>query len=71
MKFYLDEKIFSELFEHVSDTTVICCDNQSGIHISNNPMLHNRSKHTDIVYYFIRDMVQQGAIRLQHIKMDE
>ena len=27
-------KLFSELFEHVLDATVILCDNQRGIHLS-------------------------------------
>ena len=46
-------KLFSELFGHVLDTTVILCDNQSGIRLSENPVFHNRSKHIDIKYYFI------------------
>ena len=64
-------KLFSELFEHVLDTTVIFCDNQSGIYLSENPVFHGCSKHIDIRYHFIRDMVQRGAIRLQHIRADE
>ena len=53
------------------DTTVIICDNQSGIRLSENPVFHDRSKHIDIRYHFIRDMVQRGAIRLDHIGIDE
>ena len=34
-------KLFSEFFGHVLDTTVILFDNQSGIHLSENPMFHN------------------------------
>eukprot|EP00253_Pinus_taeda_P032244 PITA_32244 len=34
-------------------------------------MFHDRSKHIDIMYLFIWDMVQWGAIRLQHIRTDE
>eukprot|EP00253_Pinus_taeda_P006448 PITA_06448 len=64
-------KLFSELFGHVLDTTMIFCDNQSGICLYGNPMFHNRSKHIDIRYHFIRDMVQWGAIRLHHIGIDE
>ena len=64
-------KLFSELFEHVLDTTVIYCDKQSGISLSENLVFHDRSKHIDIEYHFILDMVQHGAIRLQHIKIDE
>ena len=64
-------KLFSELFEHMLDTTMIFCDNQSGIHLSENPVFHDHSKHIDIKYHFIRDMVQWEAIRLQHVRTDE
>ena len=64
-------KIFSEMFEHVLDTTVIYCDNQSGIRLLENHVFHDRSKHIDIKYHFIRDMVQRGVIRLHHIGIDE
>ena len=53
------------------DTTVILCDSQSGIQLSENPVFHDRSKHIDIRYHFIRDMVQRGAVRLDHIGIDE
>ena len=64
-------KLFSELFGHVLDTTVILCDNQSGIRLSENPVFHDRSKHIDIRYHYIRDMVQRGAVRLDHIGTDD
>eukprot|EP00253_Pinus_taeda_P004684 PITA_04684 len=64
-------KLFSELFEHVLDTIVIFCDNQSGIRLLENPLFHDCFKNIDISYHFIWDMVQQGAIRLQHIRTDE
>eukprot|EP00253_Pinus_taeda_P021291 PITA_21291 len=41
-------KFFSELFEHVLDTIVIYCDNQSGIRLSENSMFHDHSNHIDI-----------------------
>ena len=64
-------KLFSELFGFTLDTTVILCDNQSGIRLSENPVFHDCSKHIDIRYHYIRDMLQRGAIRLQHIDTDE
>ena len=64
-------KLFSDLFEHVLDTTVIYCDNQSGICLFENNVFHDRSKHIDIRYHFVRDMVQRGAVRLHHIGTDE
>eukprot|EP00253_Pinus_taeda_P028507 PITA_28507 len=36
-----------------------------------NHVFHDRSKHIDIRYHFIQDMVQWGAIRLQHIRTNE
>ena len=63
--------IFSELFRHVLDTIVILCHNQSGIQLSENLVFHNRSKHIDIRYHFIQDVVQRGAVRLDHIETDE
>ena len=64
-------KLFSELFEHVLDTTVIYCANQSGIRLSKNLVFHHCSKNIDIKYHFIWDMVQRGAIRLHHIGTDD
>ena len=63
-------KLFSELFGHVLDTTVILCDNQSGICLSENTVFHDQSKHIDIRYHFVRDMVQRGIVRLGHIGTD-
>ena len=64
-------KLFSELFGHVLDITVILCDNQSGICHSENTVFHDQSKHIDIRYHFVRDMVQRGTVRLHHIGTDE
>jgi hypothetical protein len=34
-------------------------------------MFHERSKHIEIKYYFIRDKVQEGEVKLQYIPTDE
>ncbi|GKG11091.1 hypothetical protein Tco_0342491 [Tanacetum coccineum] len=39
----------------------------SAIAISNNPVLHSRTKHIDIKYHFIRDLVLKGDIELHFI----
>eukprot|EP00253_Pinus_taeda_P033940 PITA_33940 len=64
-------KLFSALFGFTLDTAVILCDNQNEICLSKNPVFHYRFKHIDIRYHYIRDMVQWGAIRLQHIGTNE
>ncbi|GJV48910.1 retrovirus-related pol polyprotein from transposon TNT 1-94 [Tanacetum coccineum] len=45
----------------------IFCDNTSAIAISNNPVLHSRTKHIDIRYHFIRDHILKGDIKLHFI----
>jgi hypothetical protein len=51
--------------------TLIHCDNQSCIKLSENPVFHDRSKHIEIRYHSIRDQVQRGAVQLQYIPTDD
>ncbi|GJS67651.1 retrovirus-related pol polyprotein from transposon TNT 1-94 [Tanacetum coccineum] len=48
----------------------IFCDNTSAIAISNNPLLHSRTKHTDIMYHFIRDHILKGDIELHFVPIE-
>ena len=50
---------------------MIYYDNQSCIQLSENPVFHDRSKHIEIRYHFIRDYVQREAVMLQYISTDE
>ena len=34
-------------------------------------MFHDKSKHIEIWYFYIWDMVQKGAIKLQYVSTDE
>ncbi|GJT21637.1 retrovirus-related pol polyprotein from transposon TNT 1-94 [Tanacetum coccineum] len=49
---------------------LIFCDNTSAIAISNNPVLHSRTKHIDIRYHFIRDHILKGDIELHFSPTD-
>ena len=51
-------------FDMDLDTTVILYDNQSCIKMIENLVFHEKSKHIEIRYFYIRDMVQKGAIKL-------
>jgi hypothetical protein len=46
-------KLLAGLFDQELDPTVIYCDNQSCIKLSENPVFHDRSKHIEIKYHFI------------------
>ena len=64
-------KLFSWLFECELDAIAVHCENQSGIRLSKNLVFHDRSKHIDIGYHFLRDCVQRGTIRLEYIQTNE
>ena len=34
-------------------------------------MFHDKSKHIEINYHYIRDMVQRGVVKLQYVVTDE
>jgi hypothetical protein len=50
-------KLLADLFDHEKDSTIIHCDNQSCVKLSENPVFHDKSKHIEIKYHYIRDMV--------------
>ena len=49
------------------DITVVYCDSQSAIHLSKNQMYHERTKHIDVRYHFLRKIISQGAIIVKKI----
>ena len=50
-------RLISGLFDMDLDTTVILCDNQSCIKMTENPVFHDKLKHIEIQYFYIRDMI--------------
>jgi hypothetical protein len=57
-------KLLVGLFRQRMEPTVIHCDNQSCIKLSENPVFHDRSKHIEIRYHHLRDCVQKGIVKL-------
>jgi hypothetical protein len=64
-------KLLVRLFGVEMRPTMIYCDNQSCIKLSENPVFHDMSKHIEIRYHFIWDHVQRGAFELQNVSTDE
>ena len=64
-------KILVGLFGRHMDPTVIYCDNQSCIKLSVNLVFHERSKHIDIQYHYLRYCVQRRIMSLEYILMEE
>ena len=47
------------------------CDSQSAIHLARNQVHHARSKHIDVRYHFVRDVIEEGSISLMKVHTNE
>jgi hypothetical protein len=45
----------------------LLCDNESAIRMADNPIEHNRTKHIDIRYHFLRDHQQKVDIKIAYV----
>ena len=46
----------------------IDCDSQSAIFLAKNPAHHSKTKHIDVQYHFVRDMIEDKKVLL--VKVD-
>ncbi|KAG2404035.1 Retrovirus-related Pol polyprotein from transposon TNT 1-94 Protease [Vigna angularis] len=61
-----------EAMHQMQDTpTVIHCDNKSAISLSKNPVFHGRSKHIDIRFHKIRELVAKKEVVIKYLPTDE
>lgn len=61
------QRMLSELKIQV-ERVRIHVDNQSAIKLASNPEFHKRSKHIDVRYHFIREIVEKGLIEINYVK---
>ena len=45
----------------------IDCDSQSAIFLANNRAYHSKTKHIDVQYHFVRDMVESKKVLLEKV----
>jgi hypothetical protein len=45
----------------------LLCDNESAIHMADNPVEHSRTNHIEIQYHFLRDHQQKGDIEIANV----
>ena len=45
-------------------------DNSSAIDISKNPVQHSKTKHIEIMYHFIRNLVERKIVCLEYIPIE-
>jgi len=50
---------------------MICCDNMSAIYLVKNQIYHARTKHIDVRFHFIQEILDESDIELQKIHTKE
>jgi hypothetical protein len=70
-----EAKFLKQLLEDMtcckSKPVQIGVDNRSAISLAKNPVHHNRSKHIDIKYHFVRLEVQNESVKLEYTASED
>lgn len=61
------QRFTEELGIELKSKVVLYCDNQSALKLIKNPEFHQRSKHIDIRYHYIRDEYFKGSFDPQYV----
>jgi hypothetical protein len=53
------------------DAPILFGDNQGALKIATNPISRGRTKHAQVKFYFLRDMIQKRVIQLKYCRTNE
>ncbi|KAJ1262218.1 hypothetical protein BS78_09G090000 [Paspalum vaginatum] len=64
-------RLLKEIIGQAVAAPILGIDNKSAIELAKNPVFHNRSKHIDIKFHFIRDCVERKLVILEQVGTDQ
>ena len=64
-------RLMEDLVDRSCSTSTIFIDNKSAIQLCKNPVFHDRSKHIEVRYHFIRECIEAGKISVDYVSTDE
>jgi hypothetical protein len=60
-------RLMADLLGTKETPVKLLMDNMSAIALSRNPVHHDRSKHIDTRYHFIRECIEEGRVEVEHV----
>ena len=51
----------------IQENIEVFCDNQNAIFLTKNPTYHARTKHIDVKYHFVREVIEGSDVLLKKI----
>ncbi|KAH7430142.1 hypothetical protein KP509_09G085600 [Ceratopteris richardii] len=60
------QAVIKELLPEYNIPIKMLCDNMSCIHLASNPKHSEKTKHVDLKYHYIHELVEQKRIQLAH-----
>jgi hypothetical protein len=53
-----------------NNSVIMHCDNQGAIKLVHNPVFHERTKHIEVRYHFMREVVEDGIVKIVYLSTD-
>jgi hypothetical protein len=60
-----------DMVEQRQGATTIFIEDRSAIHLCKNPVLHDKSKHIELRYHYIRECIEAGKISVDYVSTGE
>ena len=57
--------------EEITEPVILYCDNTSTIIISKNLIMHAKTKHIEIKYHYVRELVEDKQVKIEYINSKE
>jgi hypothetical protein len=64
-------RILMDVAVPIRTPTVLRCDNQSCMAIAKNPVFHARTKHIEIQYHYVRELINDETVELEYCPTSE
>jgi hypothetical protein len=60
-------RLIDELFDREAEVPTFLVDNKAAIQLCKNPVFHDRSKHIELKYHYIREQLEKERITVEYI----